>query len=128
MNDRSCEAFRHAARDGDFVHGASEVVETAHARVDDIVRVVLCSRQNQTLGARFGKVKMQRLQFGLAATFENRSDGREHAEVVVVCDRQFQVADSLEDAEAEEVVHLEECAVDHWVQVLDHERLGVDDL
>jgi hypothetical protein len=73
-------------------------------------------------------VEVERVQFvGLAAAFEDGRDGGEHAEVIVVCEGEFQVADSLEDGQAEEVVEVEECAVDHGVEVFDHEGLGVDD-
>jgi hypothetical protein len=71
---------------------------------------------------------MKGLQFvGLATAFEQGSDGGKHAEVVVVCEGQFQMTDPLKDGEAEEVVEFEECAVDHRVEVLDDKWLGVDD-
>lgn len=127
VNDGSSEALRKSSSDTDFLHKASEVVETAHAGVNHIVWVVLCSSQDETRGTRFREVQVKRLQLVSATALEHGSDGGEHGQVVVIGDGQFQVADSSEEVETEEVVELEERAVDHGVQILDLKGLGVDD-
>lgn len=127
VNDRSSEALRQSSSDSDFLDKASEEVEAAHAAVDDIVWVVLFGSQDQTLGARFGEVQVKRLQLVSAAALEYGSDGGKHGQVVVISERQLQVADLSEQVETEEVVEFEESAVDHGEEAADLKGLRVDD-
>lgn len=86
VNDGSSEALRQSASDAHFLHKAPEVVETAHAGVNHIVWVVLCSSQDQTLGARLREVQVKRLQLVSAAALEHGSDGGEHGQMIVISD------------------------------------------
>lgn len=84
VNDGSSEALRQSSSNADVLHKASEIVETAHPGVDDVVWVVFSSSQDQTLGTRFREVEVKRLQLVSAAALEHGSDCGEHGEVVVI--------------------------------------------
>lgn len=52
VDDGSSETLRHTSCDSDLVDAATEIVEVAHADVDNIVGVVLVDSKDEALAAR----------------------------------------------------------------------------